>query len=127
MIGVILMLVAVILGAIFIPIGFLYSLLLVRNFNDYFFLIALSIDQLGNVICGPLMNCIFIKTTSYYQFGNPDDTISYVLGRNKQIDNLTNTAKVLDAILDFIDPGHTDMAVVRAQRVREIRLKRKFH
>jgi hypothetical protein len=106
--GFILFIVAIVLGVILLPISFCVGLIL-ANANDYLFRLAYSIDQLGNVVCGPLFDIVLVKDSSVYKFGNPDDTISYVMALNKSESNLTRTGKVLDWILNFIDPGHTDL------------------
>lgn len=67
---------------------------------------ALSIDQLGNAVYKDLFNDTLIKPKGV-PFGNPDETISSVLGKNKQIDRLTRTGKLLDFILDKLDPDHS--------------------
>lgn len=110
--GFILFILAVVLGIILFPISFIIGLLY-SNANDYLFRLAYSIDQLGNVLCGPLFEMTLVKSNEYYKFGNPDDTISYVIAVNKSKDNLSKTGKVLDWILNFIDPGHTDLKEVR--------------
>jgi len=115
--GFILFLVAVVMSFILLPFLFLSSLFLC-NVNDYLFMIALSIDQLGNVIGGPLFNYILIKE-NIYEFGDPDDTISYVLGRNEAVGNLSLLGKLIVWCLNIIDPGHTQMAVLRAVKLRK--------
>ena len=57
--------------------------------------LAHSIDQTGNVICERLFNHILIKSR-IHRFGNPDETISSVLGKNKVINNLAFLGKGLD-------------------------------
>ncbi len=74
--------------------------------GEYFLHIAISIDQLGNVMCQDLFNYALIKDDSQ-PFGNPDETISSVLGKNLVKGNLTRAGKVLDTILNTVDPGHS--------------------
>lgn len=111
-IGFILFVVAVLISVIIMPISFIYAMFK-TNFNKYLFNVALSIDQLGNAVCAPLFNKVLINE-HHYKFGNPDDTVSYVLGVNKQFNNLSKTGQKLDNVLNRIDPGHTDMAVQKA-------------
>ena len=40
------------------------------------------------------------------QFGNEDETISSVLGKNERMQTLTGLGRVIVSILDFIDPNH---------------------
>jgi len=122
--GIILFFVALVLAVVLLPIGLLSGIFL-SNANSYLFMVSLSIDQLGNVVCRVLFDMTLIKHNKYYAFGNPDDTISYVIGRNKLINNLTTTGKILDDILNFIDPGHTEMAVQRAIKIKKIRTAKK--
>lgn len=68
--------------------------------------IAVSIDQLGNVLMQHLLNLLWIRKDGY-PFGNRDETISSVLGRNKKFGTLTVFGKGIDRILDTIDPNHT--------------------
>ena len=56
---------------------------------------------------GPMFNSILISSKSEYKFGNPDETISSVLGKNKRAGNLLYLGKRLDAWLNGIDPNHS--------------------
>jgi hypothetical protein len=76
------------------------------NKDKYFLNLALSIDQLGNALCRELFNKTLIKSNSSHIFGNPDETISSVLGKNKRDSTLTFTGKILASILDKIDENH---------------------
>lgn len=114
--GIILFLVAVLLSAISLPIGFAYFILKCVftfqfkkfgiRFNQYFLKMALSIDQMGNVAMQELFNDILIKNRDY-PFGDEDETISSVIGKNLKHKNLTSLGKALNAILDFLDPNHS--------------------
>jgi hypothetical protein len=68
-------------------IGFLWSIvrLLVsgKSIAAYFYQIAFSLDQTGNTICQHFFNDLFIKPNGH-RFGNPDETVSHVLGVNKK-------------------------------------------
>ena len=77
-----------------------------REVAQWFYAWALSIDQLGNVVCKELFNDILI-TPSGIPFGNPDETISSVLGKNKLNSSLTWLGKSLDWILNKLDPNHS--------------------
>jgi len=79
----------------------------VTNIGNYLFKIAYSIDQLGNVVCSELFNLTLIKyKKNSYKFGNPDETISSVLGKNKQRKTLTTLGKWLSKFLNFLDRNH---------------------
>lgn len=108
MTGIILFPVAVILGFLLLPISLVIGIILERA-NEYLFIVSYSIDLLGNSVCGPLFNITLIKETKKHKFGHPLETISYVIAVNKSVNNLTNTGKVIDWLLNVIDPGHTDL------------------
>lgn len=76
---------------------------LVRYFKD----IALSLDQLGNVICNVLFTYTFLKKDAIYVFGNVDETISSVLGKNKVDDKLTKVGLFVDYLLHLLEENHT--------------------
>lgn len=78
-----------------------------HNLADYLLEVAQSIDQFGNVVCADLFDITLIKKGSIHKFGNPDETISSVLGKNKVSGTLSRTGKVVDWILDKIDPNHS--------------------
>ena len=63
--------------------------------------------SVGNVTCKELFNDTLILNNSENIFGDPDETISSVLGKNKRDGTLTKTGKILAAILDKLDKNHT--------------------
>ena len=77
-----------------------------ERLGAYFLKSAIALDQLGNVMCQDLFNSTLIKDNSN-PFGNEDETISSVLGKNLRSNNLTKAGKVLNYILNTIDPGHS--------------------
>jgi len=111
-IGLLLFLVSIILLLITGPLGFIYGFfhaLFSKGFSGlsaYLLKIAVSIDQLGNVIMQHLLNVAWVKKGGY-KFGNRDETISSAIGRNKLLSKLTGFGKGIDKILDLIDPGHS--------------------
>jgi hypothetical protein len=104
-----LVILAILLFIIFAPIGWVVALFF-KGRKDYFWRVALSIDQTGNVVCGKLFD-LTLRTKDGYAFGEVDRTISYALGRNKLMNTLTKTGKALDWLLDIIDKEHTLNAV----------------
>lgn len=126
-----LLLVAIFLTFLLFPFAFLVAIIegMVKNnvknwllkISNYFFNLALSIDQFGNVLCAPLFNLVLIKHKRIwqfeslllvsYEFGNPDETISSVLGRNKLKNNLTYIGKTLAKILNLIEKDHVEKAI----------------
>lgn len=112
LIGSLLFIISIILLIITGPLGFVYGLfhsLFTKGFKgvgEYLLKIAISIDQLGNVLMQHLLNLLWIKKAGY-KFGNRDETISSVLGRNNKLKTLTGFGKAIDRFLDAIDPSHT--------------------
>ena len=77
--------------------------------SHYFYDVALSLDQAGNVICQDLFNDIMAHPDGY-RFGDEDDTVSEVLGVNLyHFDEvrLYGTGRFLAWLLDKIDDRHT--------------------
>lgn len=80
------------------------------NVAQYFREVAVSIDQLGNVVCADLFDLTLIKKGGY-SFGNPDETISSALGKNQKLDTLSRTGKVLNWILSKIEKDHSLISI----------------
>lgn len=111
-IGILLFFVSVILMVLTAPMGLAYGILhafftdFLPGIGDYCMKMAVSVDQLGNVIMQHLLNLLWINKDGY-KFGNSDETISSALGKNVRMDTLTGFGKMINAMLDFIDPNHT--------------------
>jgi len=111
-IGLLLFFLSIILFSITVPFGIIYGIfhnLFSQGFKgigEYLLKISISIDQLGNVLMQHLLNALWVKKEGYL-FGNRDETISSVLGKNKSQNTLTAFGKLIDSILDFIDPNHS--------------------
>lgn len=78
--------------------------------SDYFRRLAITLDILGNVLGGPVWNRIFLKEANVIVFGSRHDTMSFVFGMNRN--NLTRLGKFIVRILETIDPGHLNDAVL---------------
>jgi len=78
---------------------------LFRKTNTYLRQLAISIDQMGNVAMQDLLDDILI-TKDGYTFGNVDETISSVLGKNERQLTLKGLGRALVKFLNFIDPNH---------------------
>lgn len=98
--------VAIILLVVLSPIGLVYAIAKAPNLSLYWRGIAESIDQLGNHVMQHAFNKWLIKDYAY-RFGDIDETVSSVLGRNKALDRLTKTGIFLDNILERLDPNHS--------------------
>ncbi len=112
LIGLLLFLISIVLLIVTGPLGLLYGIFHslftrgVRGVGEYFLQIAISIDQLGNVLMQHLLNLLWIRQGGY-PFGNRDETISSALGRNKRDGTLSVFGRWIDALLDRIDPNHS--------------------
>jgi len=78
--------------------------------GGYFRSIAISIDQSGNVFCKELFNDVLIYPKGH-PFGNEDETISSVLGKNKLSNTLTWAGKALDWILNIFERNHSVISI----------------
>ena len=110
-ISIVLFLVAVLLVILLTPIAILVkiSLAIRRKKFDHLWLrrLALSLDQLGNVIADDLFNWLLICDDHIAPFGDEDETISSVLGKNYLKNNLTVLGKCLRYLLYRVDPNHS--------------------
>lgn len=110
--GLLLFLISIVLLVFTGPLGLLYGVLhsMARKgftgLGEYLLQVAISIDQLGNVLMQHLLNGLWIRQGGY-PFGNRDETISSALGRNKRNGTLTAFGRAIDALLDRIDPNHS--------------------
>ena len=71
---------------------------------------AISIDQKGNVIMSVLFNDILRKSGGH-RFGDPDETISMVLGINKRDNTLTWLGSFIAKILNKIEKDHVEKSI----------------
>lgn len=111
--GLILLWIASILKWILTPIAYLYGTifsLLKGEFNEYNKDLAISKDQYGNGLCKYLFNHLLI-TKRGYKFGNINETISSVLGKNYRDKTLTKLGKFLSFILNTIDKDHVQKSI----------------
>lgn len=108
---------AISLAIITIPIGVLYALFRFRGHIEYasrvLKRIAVSFDQIINVVCGPIFNRIFIyRLWKWSEFGLEDDTVSEVLARNRKLGALTPLGRRISNALEWLDPGHLDNSLI---------------
>lgn len=120
--GFLLYILSLVLTVILFPIGFLFAIIKavykrkvfsegIKTIDDKFYSLAKAVDIYGNVACCELFNVLFIQRNSKRRFGNYGETISSVIGKNKLCDTLTRTGKLLDAIMEFFDKGHSINAI----------------
>lgn len=120
MINMLLTLIAFILVVLFTPFSILWTIILKRKkISDYFWRFAIALDQLGNVTCQYTLNAAFIKKGGV-MCGDEDQTVSYVIGINKQLDTLTIAGRFLANILNKIEKNHVEKAVENEKIDQEI-------
>ena len=117
-ISIILFFVALIIFSLVFPFGLIYQLITLikkRNLNiylsDYFFKLAQCIDQLGNVAYRGLFNDILLTKISKAAFGDNQETISSVIGKNLEANTLSKTGIWLNKILNLIQPNHSIISI----------------
>jgi len=109
--GLILFITALILKVILYPIGFVYSCVLTflkngySELDKYLFSCAIADDQQANTYLAKLFNDILIKVGGH-RFGNPDETISSVLGKNYLNNKLSLIGKGLNWVLNLFEKDH---------------------
>jgi hypothetical protein len=109
-----LFLIAIFLLSFTAPIGFIFALLQklftrkIQSLRDYLLEVALVLDQAGNVIMQHFLNAALLKKSpNTYLFGNKNETISSVIGKNSLTGSLTNMGQLLNGFLNAIDKNHT--------------------
>jgi len=107
--GFLLFIISLIMRRVLEPIMYIYCSIVAICKGEWFNYnkdLAIAIDQYGNGLCSYLFNQILIKKGGH-QFGNIDETISSVLGKNKLFDTLTWLGKFVDKILDLFEKDHS--------------------
>lgn len=110
--GMLLLIISILLSILTLPLGVLFAIIQISfkkgatGLGDYALKIAISIDQLGNVTMQHALNALLLKKHGY-RFGNRDETISSVLGKNQQAETVTKTGLFFVWILDKIDKQHS--------------------
>lgn len=74
--------------------------------KGYFKDTAINLDRFGNREFRFSLNKYLITEKSPDRFGNIEETISSVLGKNELSDNLTTLGKLLCWVLDKIEKNH---------------------
>lgn len=140
--GLILLILSLVIGATVIPFTFAYALITIpvknvfmwwkwrypvrslivsmivtwKDLSQYFYNASISVDQAGNTVGYKFFNDVLIRPYTGNKFGDPDETISSVLGKNEQIGGLTRAGRILNRVLNWIDPGHSKKAIERTCR-----------
>lgn len=109
--GFILLLLAFLLFIVFAPFGILWQMIRnLKKINEYFFKIAICLDQAGNVVCCKILDDVMTKKNGY-KFGNEDETVSSVIGKNKERRTLSFIGYGLYHLLDSIQKNHAEKAI----------------
>ncbi len=114
----VLLFIALTLAVIVLPIAFCIGVvgsILKWEFSKYFFDIAISIDQSGNVVCKYLFDLIFISDQGI-SYGNIGETISSCTGKNKINGTLSVTGLALYRLLNAIDNNHCENSINETNR-----------
>lgn len=89
---------------LFLPLS-LINYCVVKNKKGYFKSSAINLDKFGNREFRTLLN-LTLRLETGYQFGNMNETISGVLGKNERDKTLTKTGKSLVKVLNTLDKNH---------------------
>ncbi|MEI7510103.1 MAG: hypothetical protein WCJ62_11645 [Flavobacterium sp.] len=81
------------------------------GFNQWNLDLAIAKDQYGNALGKYVWNGLLITKHSKHLFGNIDETISSVIGKNKRDRTLTFLGIFVENILEAIDPNHSENAI----------------
>ena len=77
------------------------------KFTEYLWNLAVSIDQTLNVLLQYPLNDTMIKNSSKAKYGNPDETISGITGKNVLAKMLTKFGKLINAGLNKLERNHS--------------------
>lgn len=104
--------IALFLVLVFCPIGMFFARITqdFKTRSKWYYDMAFALDIFGNVACQYLFNVTLTKQIGH-AFGNPKETVSYALGMNYYLNNLTFLGKALVWILDKIEKDHVQKAV----------------
>ena len=73
--------------------------------------LAISKDQLSNVYVQYYFNWLMLSKKSVNLFGNPDETISSVFGKNKRANTLTKFGKYWADWLNKREENHVELSI----------------
>lgn len=105
-----LIIIATVLYTVLYPINFVYVNFIKEPFKwkrltGFFRSDAVNIDRFGNYSFRGLLNATLRKPWGY-EFGNFNETISSVLGKNERDGTLSRAGKLLVWVLGMIDKDH---------------------
>ena len=94
---------------LFFPLSII-NYLVVKNKKGYFKSSAINLDKFGNREFRTLLN-LTLKIESGHEFGNINETISGVLGKNERDNTLTKIGRYLVWLLDKLDDNHAKKSI----------------
>lgn len=114
MTGYILFLIARTFAVVSSPLGVGYSTIRRLHKGEplgkYYFNNAYVLDVYINSTWGDFLNDVFGKNNKGYKYGNPNESLSRVLGKNKELGTLTKGEAWVAKQLNRIDPNHVEKA-----------------
>lgn len=128
---------AVVLFILLLPIAIVYSIVkytvllfvnpnrVYKGLSKLFISLALSIDQLGNVMLQAPMNDLMVRKNGH-KYGDEDETISQVAGENKLLNASTKWGILFTKILDFIFEDNHVINAVNYHRKKVIKYYDKY-
>lgn len=75
--------------------------------TKYLWNLAVSIDQTLNVLLQYPLNDTMIKNSSKDKYGNPDETISGITGKNVLLNSLTKFGNLINSGLNKLERNHS--------------------
>lgn len=103
--GIILYIIATVLWVFITPINWVIVCFKYGLSNSYFKETAVDIDRFGNRNFRTFLN-VLMREENGYPFGNVNETISSVLGKNQRDGTLTRFGRLICAVLDSLDKNH---------------------
>ena len=92
--------------------GIFYRLFFVRkNLADYFYGGASTLSHGANYFGADLWNVILITPGAVSHFGNQDESMSGVIGKNKRTKTLTKLGRLTAWALNKVEPKHVEKAI----------------
>lgn len=114
--GFLLFILSIVSFVFIVPFGVVYALIIIpfkyglNRYGKYFQNNAESVDQSANAFMSYLLNDILLKG-DYYSFGNKDETISGVLGKNKLKKTLSYSGRRICDVLNWLDDNHVEKSI----------------
>lgn len=96
--------------------GFCKSIKNIDEFNFWNKRIAVAKDRYGNGAGKYFFNDVLLTKNSKHKFGNINETISSVIGKNKRDGTLSWAGIKLDWFLNILEPNHSMKSIDDAVR-----------